>query len=139
MLSWERPAFDSPFEIWREDGVVYLVLAEGARVRLRDMKELLRLVAVMDPGGTAPVLMECRDRATVEDSARELLRRFCRTDGNPVALFTHDLDCRLQGEVFKRVQRPRFQFRVFGWRDEACRWVRERQQLAGLVPDRKTG
>lgn len=139
MLSWEKPAFGSPFELWREDGVVHLVVAEGARVRLGDMKELVRLVAALDPTGSAPVLMECRERATVDDSARELLRRLCRTDGNPVAFFTHDLDCRLQGEIFKRVQRPAFQFRVFGWRDEACRWVRERCQLNELAPKRKTG
>ncbi|MEZ4807462.1 MAG: hypothetical protein R2815_08290 [Flavobacteriales bacterium] len=133
MLAWEKPAFGSPFELWREDGLLHLVLAKGARLTSRDMKELIRLIAAMDPDGKAPVLMEFPEMAQVDEPARELLRRACGANGHPIAFFTHDLECRLQGELFKRVQRPRFPFRVFGWRNDAVRWARERRQLVEMT------
>ncbi len=132
MLARERPVFDCPFELWREDGVLHLVLRNGSELDIRNLKELMRLIAAMDPDGRAPVLMECRDEVHVEEDARVLLCRACGKQGHPVALFTTDLQCRLQGELFKQVQRPAFPFRVFGWRDEALRWVRERRQLTVL-------
>ena len=45
MLNWEKPAFSSPFELWKEDGVLFLVLASGATMQVRDMKEVIRLIA----------------------------------------------------------------------------------------------
>jgi hypothetical protein len=78
------------------------------------------------------VLLVYPERVVVEEPARELLRRVCSAQGHPVALFTTDLQGRLQGELFRRVHKPRFPFRVFGWREEAYRWARERRQLADL-------
>jgi hypothetical protein len=132
MLTWEKPAFQSPFELWKEDGILHLVLAVGANMRVRDMKELIRLVAALDTTRSAPVLLVYPERVVVEEPARELLRRVCSAQGHPVALFTTDLQGRLQGELFRRVHKPAFPFRVFGWREEAYRWARERRQLADL-------
>lgn len=136
MLAWEKPAFGSPFELWREDGILHLVLAKGARMSIGDMKEMIRLIAAMDPEGRSPVLLEYPEGVQVEESARDLLRRVCGAQGHPVAFFTHDLNSRLQGELFKRMHKPSFPFRVFSWRDEACRWVRERRQLVELAERR---
>jgi len=61
-----------------------------------------------------------------------LLRKACVSSQRSVALLTQDLDVRLQGEVFKRLQRPSFPFRLFAWREDAHRWVRERKQLAEM-------
>lgn len=133
MLRWERPAFGSSFELWREDGVLHLVFTAGARITTHEMKELLRLSAAMDPADQAPVLVECREQVVVEERATALLRRACSTSKRSVALLAQDLDVRLQGEVFKRLQRPSFHFRLFAWREDAYRWVRERKQLSELA------
>ncbi|MBL7940201.1 MAG: hypothetical protein JNL43_12640 [Flavobacteriales bacterium] len=133
MLEQERTTFDPPFELWREDGVLYLVMAKGARVQVRDMKEFIRLVAALDRSGCSPVLMEYAEQVVVDDSARALLRRICGAQGHPVALFATDPTSRAQAEVFKHVERPAFPFRVFALREEAFRWARERRQLAELV------
>ena len=133
MLEQERTTFDPPFELWREDGVLYLVMAKGARVQVRDMKEFIRLVAALDRTGCSPVLMEYAQHVVVEDRARALLRRVCGAQGHPVALFAADPTSRNQAELFKHVERPAFPFRVFALREEAFRWARERRQLAELV------
>lgn len=133
MLERERTAFDPPFELWREDGVLHLVMAKGARVQVRDMKEFIRLVAALDRTGRSPVVMEYAAHVVVEDGARALLRRVCGAQGHSVALFANDPTSRNQAELFKHVERPAFPFRVFGQREEAFRWARERRQLAELV------
>jgi len=132
MLSWERPAFGTSFELWREDGILHLVFRAGARITTQEMKELLRLSAALDPADQAPVLVECQEQVVVEERATTLLRKACVSSQRSVALLTQDLDVRLQGEVFKRLQRPSFPFRLFAWREDAHRWVRERKQLAEL-------
>ena len=131
--NWDPPAFDSPFELWKEDGFLHLVLANGAQVGVPQMKEMVRLIGAMDPSGHAPVMLEYNAQVAVTEDARKLLRRVCGAQGHPVALYTTDLECRLQGELFKQVHRPAFPFRVFGWREEAFRWARERVQLSEIV------
>jgi len=133
MLEHERTTFEPPFELWREDGVLHLVMAKGARVQVRDMKEFIRLVAALDRTGRSPVLMEYAQHVVVEDGARALLSRVCGAQGHPVALFAMDHSSRSQAELFKHVERPAFPFRVFGHRQDAFRWARERRQLAELV------
>jgi len=132
MVPVERSAFGSSFELWREDGVLHLVLAKGACLDAQGMKELLRLAAVLDPEAHAPVLVECGEQVIVPEDARMLMQRSCTGAQRSVAFVTTDLEMRLQGELFKRLQRPRFPFRVFGWREDAWRWVRERKQLRDL-------
>ncbi|MBP7156059.1 MAG: hypothetical protein KBA60_08630 [Flavobacteriales bacterium] len=129
----DRPVFDQPFELWREDGVLHLVLGMGAQVRISDMKEFIRLVAALDRSGNSPVLIEHARGANVAEDARMLLRRVCGAQGHPVGLLAMDPEGRAQAEIFKILERPAFPFRVFARRDEAWRWVRERRQLAALV------
>lgn len=133
MLEQERTTFEPPFELWREDGLLHLVMAKGARIQVRDMKEFIRLVGALDRTGRSPVLMEYAEHVVVEDRARALLRRVCGAQGHPVALFAMDPTSRNQAELFKHVERPAFPFRVFSLREEAFRWARERRQLAELV------
>lgn len=128
-----RPIFGQPFELWRENGVLFLVLGVGAQVRINDMKEFIRLVAALDRTGFAPVLIEHAKGANVADDARMLLRRSCGAQGHPVGLLAMDTEGRAQAEIFKVIERPAFPFRVFVQRQEAIRWVRERRQLAALV------
>ena len=129
----DRPVFDQPFELWREDGVLHLVLGMGAQVRISDMKEFIRLVAALDRSGNSPVLIEHARGANLAEDARMLLRRVCGAQGHPVGLLAMDPEGRAQAEIFKILERPAFPFRVFERRDEAWRWVRERRQLAALV------
>ena len=133
VLNWERPAFDNPFELWKEDGILHLVLAKGGQLGVPQMKEVVRLIRALDSTGTAPVMLEYGAQVVVNEDARKLLRRVCRVHGHAIALYTTDLECRLQGELFKQVHRPAFPFRVFGFREEAFRWVRERVQLSEII------
>lgn len=113
MRAWVRPAFGSPFELWREDDVLHLVLAKEARMGSADVKELIRLVAAMDPAGRTPVLLEYPEGVEVADEARRLLRRACREQGHPIAFFSNDHQGRVQGELFKRMHAPAFPFKAF--------------------------
>lgn len=133
MIGWERSVFKSPFELWREEGVLHLVLAPGAVMQVRDMKEFLRLIGALDPSGHAPVLLEYPDRYSVRAEASELLRRVCGSHGHPVAFFTRDAISRQQGERFQRLQRPAFPFRIFDDRSKAYAWTRERLQLVEIM------
>lgn len=134
MQGWEKPVFACPFELWREEDVLQLTLARHARMALHDTKELARLVAALDPTGHAPILLEYPEGVEVTDDARRFLRRTIARQGHPIAFFTHDLNSRLHGELFKRMHAPAFPFRIFTWRTDAVRWVRERRQLALLNP-----
>ncbi len=130
MQHHHRPVFEHPFELWREDGVLRLVLARGAQVDLQHMKEFIRLVAALDTTGSTPVLMEYPAQVLVADNARALLRRVCGAQGHPVALLVADDGGRAQAELFKYVERPSFPFRIFDQREEAERWARERRTAA---------
>jgi hypothetical protein len=133
MLSWEKPAFRSAFELWKDDGVLHLILSPGAIMRTRDMKELIRLISAIDPTRRSPVLLEYCAGVVVQEEARQLVLRVCSAQSHPVAFFTTDLQARLQGVLFRQVHQPTFPFRVFGWREEAYRWARERRQLTELL------
>lgn len=130
MIQWEPPVFDSPFELWREEGLLHLVLAKGGRVSVRHMKEMIRLIAALDRSGRAPVMIDHAPGVVVEEPARALLTRVCRHQGHPVGVYSTDPACRNQLDVFRQVHRPAFPFRVFENREEAYRWARERRQLA---------
>lgn len=132
MLQWEPPAFEQPFELWRDDGVLHLVLVEGAQLRTKVMKEMIRLVAALDSTGRVPVLIDHAPGVAVDESARQLLVRVCRAQGHPVGVYTTSQQCRSQLEFFRQVQRPRFPFRVFDSRNEAWRWARERLQIEAV-------
>ncbi|MCC6541221.1 MAG: hypothetical protein IT225_03265 [Flavobacteriales bacterium] len=134
------PAFEQPFELWREDGSLHLVLAPGAQLDPQHMKEFIRLVGALDPAGTCPVIMEFPAHVAVTDEARALLRRVCGAQGHAVALVATHASSRAQAEVFKHVERPAFPFRIFNDRKAAETWAHQRKagQAArqAEVPDR---
>lgn len=80
-----RPVFSSPFELWKEEGVLFLVLQPGATMKMQDMKEVIRLIAALDRTGKAPVFLEYPGNFAVRPGARDLLRRVCGAHGHPVA------------------------------------------------------
>lgn len=121
-----------PFELWREEGRLHLHLANGARIGLREMKELLRLIEALDPERCCPVLYWQDELVQVDSAARDLLRRACRGPGRAVGFVVRDVADRVQGNFFVRFHRPRFPFRVCTDRDDALRWFRERMQAAKL-------
>lgn len=121
------PAFEQPFELWREDGLLHLVLAPGAQLDLKHMKEFVRLVGALDPTGACPVVMEFPAHVVVADDARALLRRVCGAQGHAVALVVHHSGSRAQAEVFQHVERPAFPFRIFADRASAEAWAHQRK------------
>lgn len=132
VIQWEPPVFEQPFELWREDGVLHMVLANAARFRMREMKEVIRLIAAMDRSGRTPVLIDHAPDVVVEDDARALLVRVCRAQGHPVVVYTASPQCQAQLDLFQQVHKPRFPFKVCRTRLAAWRWARERVQLEAI-------
>lgn len=131
--------FEQPFELWREEGLLRFVLAPGARVEVRHMKEFIRLVAALDRQGNAPVVMEFNAKVFVADEARAILRRVCGAQGHPVALLATDAQGKALAEMFRYVERPAFPFQVFDVRLDAERWAMERkkkQDMPAVAQDR---
>lgn len=118
-----REANALPFEIWREEGVIRLVLTRGAHLDVPALKELLRVLGAVDPHGSAPVLVEHEERARMDERARELLRRMHHSPARPVAYMANDLEDRVQGAMLGRVYDRLFPFRAFVWKEEALRWL----------------
>lgn len=124
--------FGSPFELWREEGIMHLVFSKGSNIGVREVKELVRLFNVMDPTGAFPVMVEQDEQVIIEAEARRMLQRTCRDRTRPVAFLAHDIADRIQGDFFLRFHKPVFPFRVFNIREEAERWARERRKPANL-------
>lgn len=130
MNEWEPPVFEQPFELWRDAGVLHLVLANRAHLRRQEMKEMVRLIGAMDGSGRVPVMIDHAPDVQVDDDARALLVRVCRAQGHPVVVYTKSSACMRQLELFRQVHRPRFPFQVAGSREEAWSWaVRHLEQV----------
>ena len=113
-----------PFELWREEGVIRLVLSRGARIDICALKELLRVLGAVDPTGRAPVLVEEEDRVEFNEQARDMLRRISKSGGGrPVAVMAYDLTGRVQGGMLAHYFSGSFPMRTFAWREEAMRWI----------------
>lgn len=123
MNAWEPPVFEQPFELWRDAGVLHLVLANRAHLRRQEMKEMVRLIGAMDGSGRVPVMIDHAPGVQIDDDARALLVRVCRAQGHPVVVYATDTACLRQLELFKQVHRPRFPFQVAGSREEAWGWA----------------
>lgn len=130
MFDWEPPPLSQPFELWRDERAVHVALADGARVGLKEVKEIIRLVGAMDRSGSEPVLVGHAPGAVVDEGAQRLLARACAMHHRPVAVHCSDARTRDALERFRLIWRPRFAFKVFATRSEAWRWARQRQQLA---------
>ncbi|MCB9184722.1 MAG: hypothetical protein H6591_12495 [Flavobacteriales bacterium] len=130
---WEPPVFQQPFELWRDTGVLHLVLADHAYLRRQEMKEMIRLIGALDGTGRVPVMIDHAPDVAIEDDARALLVRICRAQGHPVVVYTTSTVCQRQLELFRQVHRPRFPFHVAASREEAWSWSRMRIQEAAAV------
>lgn len=118
-----RDAHALPFEIWREHGVIRLLLTHGSRIDVPMIKEIIRVMGALDPAGRSPVLLEQEERARMDDTARALLFRASQRPTRPVAFMANDLADRVQGELLTRYFNQRFPFRTFAWREDAMRWI----------------
>lgn len=112
-----------PFEAWEEGEVLRLTLLNKASIDNWVIKDILRLLDLLDPHGRRPVLVEQEDLVRMTPEARLLLVRACRSGDRPVAFLAHDIPERIQAEFFARFHRPAFPFRVFGFREEAEHWL----------------
>jgi hypothetical protein len=125
-------AFRSSFELWREEGVILLVMARGTFMQVRDMKEVLRLIGALDPASKAPLLLEC-DGCIVHPEALDLLCRVRQAYALPVALCTRDARVRYQAAHMRCARGSSFRFKLFEDRSKALVWVRERVQLVEIM------
>ena len=121
-----------PFELWREADMLRLKFGDEARIGIHEIKEVLRLLDALDPGRCTPILFDQGALVHVIPEARDYVRRACRGPGRTVAFLAHDLADRIQGNFFSRFHKPRFGFKVFAFRNEAERWIRQRQQAVAL-------
>lgn len=112
-----------PFEAWEEGEVLRLNLLNKASIDNWVIKDILRLLDLLDPYGLRPVLVEQEEMVRMTAEARLLLVRACRSGDRPVAFLAHDIPERIQAEFFARFHRPPFPFRVFGFREEAEHWL----------------
>lgn len=125
-------AFRSSFELWREEGVVRLVMAAGTFIHVRDIKELLRLAGALDPAAKAPLLLEC-DGCTVHPEALALLCRVRKACIPPVALCTRDALIRHQAAHMGGAHGSSSLFKLFEDPSKAFVWARERVQLVEIM------
>lgn len=132
-----------PYELERQEDVLRIAFRAAYQVDPLQMKEILRLVAALDPAVQAAVVVDCPAGLTVTEETRALLARACRSACRPVAIATPELDLRLQAQVFKVVHRPGFPMRVFSSYAEALQWVRAEKGAAPAareavdkIPDR---
>ncbi|MCB0791747.1 MAG: hypothetical protein H6595_08855 [Flavobacteriales bacterium] len=133
MLRELDPAATSyPFELWREEGILRLLLTRHARIGPPEAKELVRLIAALDPATSAPILLELGELVQVGPVAKELLSRLHGEPRRAVALLALDTSDRLQGEFFRRFHKPAFPFRVFVDPGEAHRWLTTWARSPGL-------
>lgn len=116
-----HPATD-PYELWEQEGVLYLKLGNSVPIDPWTMKEILRGVSELDPSGDAPILVEQQELVRMTADAKSFLVRACKAQSRPVAFMAYDLPDRIQGEFFVRFHKPVFPFRVFGARDHAMDW-----------------
>lgn len=121
-----------PFEIWRENGVIRLLLTRSSRIDVPVLKEILRVIGAVDPDGRSPVLLEQEDRAVLEEGARSLLHRIHHRPSRPVAFVANDPADRTVGEMLGRYFHACFPFRTFAWKDEALHWVEAWTRSPGL-------
>lgn len=132
MLQWEGPLFEQPFELWRDEGVLHLVLADGAQLSAREVKEVVRLVAALDRDGRSPLMIDHAPNVAVADGARRLITRVCKAHGHPVVVYTASIRCQGQLELFRQVHKPSFPFKVCSSREEAWAWASERRQREAI-------
>ncbi|MBK7553406.1 MAG: hypothetical protein IPI55_02065 [Flavobacteriales bacterium] len=59
-----------PFEIWREEGVMRVVMGQFMRIGVSEVKEIIRVLGVIDDTGSDPVVLELEEHVRVSPDAR---------------------------------------------------------------------
>lgn len=121
------------FRIKEDQGVLFLVLVNGALIDTWAMKDILRAVRRYDPIGGAPVMVEQEELVRMTPEAKLLLTRVCRSTARPVAFMAYDLPDRIQGDFFARFHRPGFPFRVFDVPLKALEWFSSFTSMVGAA------
>lgn len=121
------------FRLMEEEGVLRLVLVNGALIDTWAMKDILRAVRHYDPIGGVPVMVEQEELVRMTPEAKLLLTRICRNAARPVAFMAYDLPERIQGDFFARFHRPGFPFRVFDAPARAHEWFTAFTTSVGAV------
>ena len=112
-----------PFEIWREEGVMRVVMGQFMRIGVSEVKEIIRVLGVIDDTGSDPVVLELEEHVRVSPDARVFLSR-CRSGaGRPVAMVAFDRADREMGDLFRQYLQPAFPFRTFGHVADAGDWA----------------
>ncbi len=112
-----------PFEIWREEGVMRVVMCQFMRIGVSEMKEIIRVLGVIDDTGTDPVVLELEEHVRVSPDARVFLSRCCSGAGRPVAMVASERTDREMGDLFRQYLQPAFPFRTFGHVTDAGDWA----------------
>ncbi|MFZ1688678.1 MAG: hypothetical protein WAU70_14715 [Flavobacteriales bacterium] len=112
-----------PFEIWREDGLMRVLFCRFMRIGVSEMKEIIRVLGVIDDTGVEPVVLELEEHVRVSADARVFLSRCCSENGRPVAMVATDRDDREMGDLFHHYLQPAFPFRTFGHVLDAGDWA----------------
>lgn len=116
-------SLSTPYELWREDGVLHLTLNPSARIGLFEIKEVLRLVRAMDPVSNHLVMVHSDGNVSVSSEARILLSRSCNGElRRSVAFVADTLSARITADMFALLNRPKFPFKVVSSAREACKW-----------------
>ena len=111
-----------PFELWREDGVLRVVLCRFVSIDTAEVKVLVRMLGSLDEHGVQPVVVESEEHVRFTPDARVLLSRCRMGTARPVAFVGNDRSDRDTAELFAHYLEPSFPFRSFGCLGDALDW-----------------
>jgi hypothetical protein len=124
-MQHETLILNAPYELWRENGSLHLMLNRSSDLGLLEMKEILRLISALDPDSIRPILVHSQPQAGLSDDARILLQRSCK--GNIqrfVAFIGENISTATVGEIQKLKQRCSFPLMEFYSQSDAETWFR---------------
>lgn len=93
------------------------------RIGINEMKEIIRVLGVIDDTGVEPVVLELEEHVRVSADARVFLSRCCSETGRPVAMVATERADREMGDLFQHYLQPAFPFRTFGHVADAGDWA----------------
>jgi hypothetical protein len=111
-----------PFEIWREDGVLRVLLGSFTCIGVNEAKEMVRVLGAVDASGLEPVVIDTEEHVRFTADARVFLSRCCPDVGRPVAFVGFDGTDRLVAERFAHFLQPAFPFKAFNYLGDALDW-----------------
>ena len=125
--------FSNPFELWREDGILRLVISSDVIISVHEVKEWMRLLSALDPRCEAPLLVEQQGDLRLAGHAWEFAIRCGNVDSRSMALLVRDARSRALANLFLRSFDTAFPISVFSQEKTAMRWCRA-GRMATRVP-----